>query len=199
MIEYRFIADAELRSDGLFVTGYAARFNSRSFPITDRDGSTFIEQLMPSTFDRVLASPTTLQTKALVDHNDQQYLGSVGDNLNLWTDDAGLAFKLVLPDTELGRAIPRMISSSEITGMSFSFSGPTDTWQPDPESRGLLRSIYSIDRLLDISAVHRPAYGLTSLGFSSTPTKRFLELEQALDRVRYLEKSLAPPLRKGKK
>jgi len=155
-IETRIYADDfEVRetSDGMTLTGYAARFNQPSEPMG------FIERIAPGAFKRSLSSRNDI--KLLWNHDSSMVLGSTrAGTLRLYEDDMGLRVEAMLPDTTAGRDAKVLIQRGDVTGFSFGFTVPPegDTWNTD----GTERTLNSV-RLLEVSAgVAFPAYPSTN-------------------------------------
>ena len=82
-----------LQQDGrpIHVCGYAAVFDSLSFPLDEHDGR--CEMIQPGAFDHVLRNLRGSTTCSL-HHLDSGTIGSIFDRtLRLWTDPFGLAFE----------------------------------------------------------------------------------------------------------
>jgi len=156
----------EVRADGRSLTGYAARFDS-----TARIGG-FNESIKPGAFKRL-----DKDILALVDHDPHKLLArSKTGTLELAEDDQGLAFRIALPDTQLGRDVLVMAERGDLGGMSFGFTVPKggERWS------GRSRELTDVD-LKEISVVHSwPAYDGTSVSARAKHSR--------LDRARlYLE------------
>ena len=138
---------------GRMLSGYAARFNSRSHPIAGM----FVEQIAPGAFSRTLSEG--LNVRAYFNHDSSQVLGSTrGQTLRVSEDDKGLRFELDLPDTNLGRDIATLVARGDLYGMSFRFHTQIDEWQA-PKSRDEypLRTLKDVD-LQEVSVATEPAY-----------------------------------------
>ena len=147
--------DFEVReeSDGMHLTGYAARFNEPSEPLP------FIERIKPGAFRRSLRSRNDI--KLLWNHDSSTVLGSTrAGTLTLTEDEQGLRVNAVLPDTQAGRDAKILIQRGDVTGFSFGFTVPKggDSWNED----GTERTLNSV-RLLEVSTgVAFPAYPTTN-------------------------------------
>ena len=147
--------DFEVReeSDGMHLTGYAARFNEPSEPLP------FTERIAPGAFKRSLRSRNDI--KLLWNHDSSMVLGSTrAGTLTLSEDDQGLRVSAVLPDTQAGRDAKVLIQRGDVTGFSFGFTVPKggDSWSEDGSER-TLKSI----RLMEVSTgVAFPAYPSTN-------------------------------------
>jgi hypothetical protein len=150
-----FVNDFEVRetSEGMTLTGYAARFNEPSEPLP------FTERIAPGAFKRSLRAKNDI--KLLWNHDSSLVLGSTrAGTLRLIEDDMGLRVEAVLPDTTAGRDAKVLIQRGDVTGFSFGFTVPAngDSWN----SEGTERTLKSV-RLLEVSTgVAFPAYPSTN-------------------------------------
>lgn len=150
-----FVNDFEVRetSDGMTLTGYAARFNENS------EDMGFIERIAPGAFKRSLRARSDI--KLLWNHDSSSVLGSTrSGTLRLSEDEYGLRVEADLPDTQAGRDAKVLIQRGDVTGFSFGFTVPPngDSWNAD----GTERTLKSV-RLLEVSAgVAFPAYPTTN-------------------------------------
>jgi uncharacterized protein len=146
---------AELRaadeaSDGMTLTGYAARFNARS------EDMGFREWIEPGAFSKTLKSRNDV--KALLDHDSSKVLGSTrAGTLVLVEDERGLADTIHLPETTAGKDTSISVRRGDISSQSFGFSVVRDEWTKDYSERRLLEV-----RLHEVSIVAFPAYKSTS-------------------------------------
>ena len=150
-----FVNDFEVRetSDGMTLTGYAARFNEPSEPLP------FVERIAPGAFKRSLNARNDI--KLLWNHDSSSVLGSTrAGTLRLAEDEMGLRVEADLPDTQAGRDAKVLIQRGDVTGFSFGFTVPAngDSWNSD----GTERTLKSV-RLLEVSTgVAFPAYPTTN-------------------------------------
>jgi uncharacterized protein len=150
-----FVNDFEVRetSDGMTLTGYAARFNEPSEPLP------FIERIAPGAFKRSLRAKNDI--KLLFNHDSSMVLGSTrAGTLRLAEDEYGLRVEALLPPTSFGLDAKISIQRGDVTGFSFGFTVPPngDTWNAD----GTERTLKSV-RLLEVSTgVAFPAYPTTN-------------------------------------
>jgi len=167
---------------GIEVAGYAARFDVESYPL-----DSFYEQIRAGAFAAALADREQ-DTIALRDHNPSDLLGrrSAG-TLSLHEDKYGLAFRLLLPPTQLGNDVATLIRRGDLNSCSFGFNvAPVggDTWSITSDGRRL-RTIRSVSRLIDVSLVTCPAYPQTSVALGTRPLVRAHNLDA--ERLRLLE------------
>ena len=150
-----FVNDFEVRetSDGMTLTGYAARFNEPSEPLP------FIERIAPGAFKRSLNARNDI--KLLWNHDSSVVLGSTrAGTLRLMEDEFGLRVEADLPPTTAGLDAKISITRGDVTGFSFGFTVPAngDSWNAD----GTERTLKSV-RLLEVSTgVAFPAYPTTN-------------------------------------
>jgi HK97 family phage prohead protease len=185
MIEYREYP-LELRSASRnVISGFAARYGVES-----HDLGGFREIISYGAFNRALE---TSDAKALLEHDQDQFLGCQSDgSLTLWDSVGGLAFVLRLSDTPLGNETFSRVASGDLATCSFAFGDVKDDWRRN--AFGVLRTISSIGRLLDISLVKAPAYPRTSVSVGGKPILRYAPRPPDLleEKLRLLEVSLAP-------
>ena len=140
-------------TDGMHLTGYAARFNEPSEPLP------FIERIAPGAFKRSLRSRNDI--KLLWNHDSSKVLGSTrAGTLTLTEDAVGLRVSAILPNNSWGNDAKVSIQRGDVTGFSFGFTVPTggDSWSTDGSER-TLKSV----RLHEVSTgVAFPAYSSTN-------------------------------------
>ena len=150
-----FTNEFEVREDseGMTLTGYAARFNEPSEPLP------FIERIKPGAFKRSINSRNDI--KLLWNHNTDMVLGSTrAGTLTLKEDEIGLRVMATLPDNSWGRDAKVSIQRGDVTGFSFGFTVPAggDSWNAEGNER-TLKSV----RLMEVSTgVAFPAYPSTN-------------------------------------
>ena len=153
------------------VRGYAARFKELS---DDLGG--YREIISPGAFDDVLADPNT-DVRALINHEGvplARYKGGRDENtLELSIDDEGLrySFDLNLSHPE-SRSLAAAMSRGDIDQSSFRFQARDGSKFSEQEG-GLVRDVFRLSSLRDVSVVTFPAYPTTS-----AEVKRSLEEAQ---------------------
>ena len=160
------VTDWEVReeSDGMHLTGYAARFNEPSEPLP------FIERIAPGAFARSLRSRNDI--KLLWNHDSSKVLGSTrSGTLKLTEDDKGLRVSAVLPPTTDGKNAQILISRGDVTGFSFGFTVPSggEEWNAE----GTERTLKAV-RLLEVS---------TGVAFPAYPSTNGTAVVRGLDKV----------------
>jgi HK97 family phage prohead protease len=151
----------ETRADGRTVlSGYAVRYNTVS---VDLGG--FRESILPGAFDKVLNRQRGKRdVVALFNHDANQLLGRTSSGtLELSSDDKGLRYSVVLPNTELGRTIGELTARGDLRGSSFAFTVEQkgQSWAPGEDGMPR-RSIREVSGLFDVSVVTHPAYSSSS-------------------------------------
>ena len=142
---------AEVRADNRRLTGYAAIFDTEA-----RIGGRFTETIAKGAFSASLNEGDDIL--ALVDHDQSKVLARTrSGSLKLFEDSKGLAFDILLPDTQAGRDVLALAERQDLGGMSFGFTAVDDKMIGD---RRELRSV----QLHEISVVLAwPAYEGTSI------------------------------------
>lgn len=152
-IERRFL-QAEVRATGDTspkIGGYAAKFN-----VLSQDLGGFRERIQRTAFDDCLA--TNPDIVGLFNHKMDYVLGRTSSRtMSVSVDDSGLAYLIDPPDTQLARDLMVSMRRGDIRGSSFGFYCLEDTWDLDPETDGLIRTIVKAS-VFDCSVVTDPAY-----------------------------------------
>ena len=156
----------ETRANGTQVlTGYAAVYNRFSLPLRE-GGSQFREIILPGAFDKVLNRQRgKSDVVALLNHNPDLILGrSASGTLELSSDEKGLRYTVIPPDTQVGRDTMELVRRRDLKGSSFAFSlepGKGDKWTSDEQ--GAVREVREVSSLVDVSVVLTPAYPASSV------------------------------------
>jgi HK97 family phage prohead protease len=181
-IEHRIIGSLELRAsegDSPTLHGYAAKFNVESELLA----GSFRERIKAGAFRDALKGADTL---ALINHDPSFVLGrTTSGTLRLKEDDVGLRVEIDPPDTDYARDLLTLVKRGDVSQMSFAFTVGEDAWTVGSDGVHL-RTIKSVARLDDVSAVARPAYRQTELEARALLDER-QQLDQAaiaLDRER---------------
>lgn len=152
---------AETEGEKRYLTGYAAVFNSRSKLIYENE-QFFYEMLERTAFDAVLADKD-LNAVMTFNHDRSKILGrNVSGTLELSTDDKGLKFRVLVPDTTLGNDVYEMVKRGDYYENSFVFTVNKEgaTWSRTEEG-DLLRVIRSVSGLYDVAIAVNGAYSDT--------------------------------------
>jgi len=103
--------DIEVKDDQRTLCGYACVWARPMFHL----GRFMV--FAKGAFDNHLARRPSIEF--WLDHDETKAVGSTGKgDLELYSDDIGLAFRLRIPDTTLGRTVRYLAESREYTGMS---------------------------------------------------------------------------------
>jgi HK97 family phage prohead protease len=127
------------------------------------DANGVINIIKPHAFTDALKSGENVL--ALVGHNQECFLGSVyNGTLKLTEDPEGVLAEITLPNNALGRAIALAVFYRRLTGMSFY----GQSMQFTSNEAGTLRTIYAIDRLVDVGPARPPAFKATTCRWAPT-------------------------------
>jgi len=111
---------AESSGDVLQLSGYAAKYNSKS---TDLGG--FREQIAPGAFDKALRE--NADVRALKNHDANYVLGRTkSGTLRLSTDSVGLRFTVDLPPTQYAMDLHTAVKRGDMDQCSFAFKALED-------------------------------------------------------------------------
>ena len=145
--EYRNAQPFEARDEEMIVEGYASTFEPY---VLWREGDVEVrEQIDPHAFDNADMTDVIMQ----YDHEGRVFARQSNGTLQLSVDDHGLKIRADLSKTEGARQLYEDIKSGMITQMSFAFSIADDEY----DKKQHLRSIRSVRRVYDVSAVSIPA------------------------------------------
>lgn len=156
----------EIREDGeaeerMIVSGYASTFNE---PYTLFEGEDLIynEVVDARAFDTTDMGDVIMQ----YDHAGRVFARTSNNTLRVTPDEKGLLIEADLGGTELGRQLYEEIRGGYTNKMSFGFTvnGEEQNREQAPDGRVLLtRTITSVRKLYDVSAVSIPANDATSI------------------------------------
>jgi HK97 family phage prohead protease len=167
----------ESRGDGTQVlSGYAAVYNRFSLPLRE-GGSTFREIILPGAFDKILNRQRGKQdVVALFNHDPNFVLGRTSSGtLELSSDERGLKYSVVPPDTQTGRDVMQLVRRRDLRGSSFAFlinEAKGAHWTSDEQ--GAIRQIREIGLLADVSVVLTPAYPASSVAVAQRSYEAWL-------------------------
>lgn len=167
--EYRnFQLATEERAEGdeeMRVSGYASTFND-PYILFEDDDIIYEEQVDSRAFDNTDMSDVIMQ----YDHEGRVFARMSNNTLSVNPDEKGLFIEADLGGTELGRQLYEEIRGGYTTKMSFGFIVDKDEElrRDSMDGRVLItRTITSISKLFDVSAVSLPANDGTSIGVST--------------------------------
>lgn len=149
-------ADISIRSkeDGEFyVEGYASTF--KPYVLFSEDGIDYSEVIDRHAFDNTDMSDVVFR----VDHEGPVYARTSNGLIELSVDDNGLFSRTNLGMTEGAKEVWRNVEIGNYPKMSFAFTVDKDEYDKDTHTRTVL----SVKKLFDISAVSFPANPDTSL------------------------------------
>lgn len=152
------------------IQGYAVVFNSES------EDMGFIEIIHPEaiTEDTIKNSDVF----ALFNHSDDRPLARSKNGeggLSLEIDEKGLKYTFEAPNTTVGNDLLELVGNGVIDKSSFAFTAPQDGDDWELHGDMLVRHIYKIDKLYDVSPVLVPAYQKTSCTTLDNEYEKMLE------------------------
>lgn len=143
------------------IIGYGSVFNSRSEPLWG-----FREIIKPGAFDDVLGD----DIRGLFNHDPNFILGrSTSGTLTVTTDERGLRYDIVAPDTQTIRDLvlaPMLRGDINQSSFAFRVARDGERWYEDEEGV-VIREISQFSRLFDVSPVTYPAYTEADSGVRS--------------------------------
>ena len=175
LLEVRTI-QAALRADVAKRTleGHAAVFGQEC------DFGWFRERIDPHAFD---GDAITGDIRALFNHDRNQVLGRTSaKTLRVWVDEKGLAYRIDLPDTQLGHDLAVSVDRGDISQSSFAFWTVKEDVLPE-KGRSDLRILKRV-LVDDVSPVTVPAYTGTDVSARALMDAGFTTPEQI---ARHLE------------
>ena len=138
------------------VSGYAALFE------TDSRDLGFIETISRDAFEDRLEDNVILT----FNHDPNLMLDrNIGGSLKLSTDERGLRYDAVLPNTTTANDVAELMSRGLLYESSFAFTVEDDSWSQDGDITR--RTINKIGRLVDVSIVGVGAYANTDVALRS--------------------------------
>ena len=152
--------DAE-QEERKIVTGYASTFNEPYTLYEDEDWK-FDEVVDSRAFDKTDMSDVIMQ----YDHEGRVFARMSNNTLTVIPDEKGLLIQADLGGTELGRQLFEEIEGGYTNKMSFGFTVDSEERKDSKLEDGRLhtvRTITSVRKLYDVSAVSLPANDATSI------------------------------------
>ena len=158
--QYRAVMEIRAEEDEMIVEGYATTFND-PYELWSWDDYTVYEQVDRHAFDKTDMSDVIMQ----YDHEGRVFARTSNGTLMLTADDHGLKIRADLSGTEIGRQLYEEIKGGYTTKMSFGFTVDADERLRTEENDKVtvLRTIKSIGKLYDVSAVSLPANNATEI------------------------------------
>ena len=161
-MEVRTAEDAEApQEERKIVTGYASTFNE-PYTLYENDDWRFNEVVDSRAFDNTDMSDVIMQ----YDHEGRVFARISNNTLTVTPDDKGLLIEADLGGTELGRQLFEEIRGGYTNKMSFGFTVDGEDYldTKDVDGKALtVRTITSVRKLYDVSAVSLPANDATSI------------------------------------
>ena len=156
------------------VRGYATTFNEK-YTLWDQGDVRLDEQVDPHAFDNTDMADVIFQ----YDHEGRVYARTSNDTLKLTSDEHGLQVNAYLGGTEIGRALYGEIKGGYTNKMSFGFRVGADDIEEREEDGKVIytRTIKSIAKLYDVSAVSLPANDGTEISARSLRDGEIAKLE----------------------
>lgn len=143
------------------VEGYATTFGE-PYVLYENDDLVFLEQVDAKAFENTDMSDVVMQ----YNHEGRVFARQSNGTLEVKADDKGLFISADLGGTEIGRELFEEIRGGYTNKMSFGFKVDGEDWdeqRKDGEKDRVLRTITSISKLYDVSAVSIPANDATSI------------------------------------
>lgn len=163
MMELRIQTPSEETEEKTYmVEGYASTFES--YKLATIEGEDFFERIEPTAFDEADMSDVVFR----IDHEGKVYARTSAGDLEVWTDDHGLANRADLGRTQKGKELFEDISAGHYPQMSFAFTVAEDHFDKATHTRIIDR----IAKVFDVSPVSWPANPTTEL---SVATRAYLD------------------------
>ena len=165
--EYRDVSNIEVRKSeeaeerNMVVEGYATVFNA-PYTLYQDDDFVLREIVDADAFAEADMSDVIMQ----YNHEGRVFARQSNGTLEVTPDETGLHISADLSGTELGRQLYEEIDGGYTDKMSFGFTVSRDEWLEGTEEDGrayATRTILSIGKLYDVSAVSIPANDATSI------------------------------------
>ena len=163
VLEVRKIEDDT--DNDMIVTGYASTFNE-PYTLYEMDDWRLDEIVDARAFDNTDMSDVIMQ----YDHEGRVFARISNDTLKVAPDERGLLIEANLGGTELGRQLYEEIRGGYTNKMSFGFIVDGDEIVDSKDENGkdvTTRTITSVRKLYDVSAVSLPANDATSISVRS--------------------------------
>ena len=164
-MEIRTAETEEAPDERKIVRGYASTFNE-PYTLYEDEGWRFNEVVDARAFDNTDMSDVIMQ----YDHEGRVFARMSNNTLTVVPDEKGLLIEADLGGTELGRQLFEEIRGGYTNKMSFGFTvdGEDILDTKDVDGKDLtVRTITSVRKLYDVSAVSLPANDATSISVRS--------------------------------
>ena len=160
-MEVRTAENEEAPGERKVVTGYASTFNE-PYTLYEDDGWRFNEVVDARAFENTDMSDVIMQ----YDHEGRVFARMSNNTLTVTPDEKGLLIEADLGGTELGRQLFEEIRGGYTNKMSFGFTVDGEDYLDTKDADGkalTVRTITSVRKLYDVSAVSLPANDATSI------------------------------------
>ena len=160
-MEVRTAEEVEIPDERKIVTGYASTFNE-PYTLYENDDWRFNEVVDARAFDNTDMSDVIMQ----YDHEGRVFARMSNNTLTVIPDERGLLIEADLGGTELGRQLFEEIRGGYTNKMSFGFTVDGEDYLDTKDTDGkdlTVRTITSVRKLYDVSAVSLPANDATSI------------------------------------
>ena len=164
-MEIRTAENEEAPEERKVVKGYASTFNE-PYTLYEDDSWRFNEVVDARAFDNTDMSDVIMQ----YDHEGRVFARISNNTLTVTPDERGLLIEADLGGTELGRQLFEEIRGGYTNKMSFGFTVDGEDYldTKDVDGKALtVRTITSVRKLYDVSAVSLPANDATSISVRS--------------------------------
>ena len=151
----------EAEQKDMVVRGYASTFNE-PYTLYEDDEYRIMEQVASDAFANADMSDIIFQ----YDHSGRVFARTSNDTLKVGVDEKGLAIEADLGGTDIGRQLYKEIRGGYTTKMSYAYKVSDSNWTESKDESGRtveLRTIKSISKVYDVSAVSLPANDGTSI------------------------------------
>ena len=158
--QYRSVVEIRAVDEEMVVEGYATTFDE-PYTLYEDDEIRVMEQIDAHAFDDTDMADVIMQ----YDHEGRVFARISNGTLELTPDEHGLHVRADLGGTEIGRQLYEEIKGGYTSKMSFGFTVAADEeLRKDEDGKTTyLRTITSIRKLYDVSAVSLPANNATEI------------------------------------
>ena len=164
-MEIRTAENEEAPEERKVVKGYASTFNE-PYTLYEDESWRFNEVVDARAFDNTDMSDVIMQ----YDHEGRVFARMSNNTLTVTPDEKGLLIEADLGGTELGRQLFEEIRGGYTNKMSFGFTVDGEDYLDTKDTDGkalTVRTITSVRKLYDVSAVSLPANDATSISVRS--------------------------------
>ena len=164
-MEIRTAENEEAPEERKVVKGYASTFNE-PYTLYEDESWRFNEVVDARAFDNTDMSDVIMQ----YDHEGRVFARMSNNTLTVVPDEKGLLIEANLGGTELGRQLFEEIRGGYTNKMSFGFTVDGEDYLDTKDTDGkalTVRTITSVRKLYDVSAVSLPANDATSISVRS--------------------------------